>query len=113
MWLFTQVGFFSVVRHKDLPDQVLVRARFRDDIERLLEFMDQKGLRIEARSDADYAYRVVMPHALWVEAARRLAEDIDYTNFKDAAHSGDRVRDNALFEVWGVMRRAQDAAGRR
>lgn len=110
MWLFTKIGFFSVVRHRDRPDQVLVRARFRDDIERLLKYMDAEGMSVDDHSGRDYAYRVVIPQVLWADTARRLAEDIDYPNFKNAAHTGHRGRDNALFDVWDVMRMAQESA---
>jgi hypothetical protein len=35
MWMITTIGFFSVVQDHDDPDRLLVRARVREDLERL------------------------------------------------------------------------------
>ena len=37
MWLFTTDGFYSAVTHREAPDTVVVRARARDDVLRLIE----------------------------------------------------------------------------
>lgn len=37
MWIFTKDGFFSAVEHRDNSDLLMIRARCREDIERLAE----------------------------------------------------------------------------
>ena len=65
MWLYTKLGFFSIV-HK-LPckkDELLVRTRCREDLQALSKKLSQtsdfKGAIIES-TDSDYAYRMVVP----------------------------------------------------
>lgn len=109
MWLFTKIGFFSVVENMHNANEVLVRSRFREDLEALLSFAGL-AMKIDDRSGTDYGFRVFLPREKWQEIAQRLVEGIDYSNFKDAAHSGNSIKDGALFDVWRVMHRAQEKA---
>lgn len=106
MWLFTKKGFFSAVQHKDDATRILIRARFKGDLERLFKANGVLA-KVSFDSHADYAYRAVITRETFVYIAKREAESIDYTNFKSAAHDGTR-RDAAYMDVWGVMFRAQE-----
>lgn len=110
MWLFTQIGFFSVVEHKENMRRVLVRARFGEDLAKLKALASEMGLGfsdIAETPDHDYRFRATMKKADWAKLLHGLAEDITYTNFKRAVH-GNPIRDRAYMACWSAMRRAQD-----
>jgi hypothetical protein len=110
MWLFTTQGFFSVVRHTHLPGHLLIRARLREDIERLASLLAKETGRPfvpMVLSEADYRYRLEVPRADFARAAIRLVEEIDYPNFKLAVH-GEPARDRAYGRVWSVMAELQE-----
>jgi hypothetical protein len=116
MWLFTRHGFYSVVQDKKNNQQVQVRARIQDDLQRLSLFV-RSAIDIELPASfstptADYAYRVVIEKALWTRVAAALAADINYTNFKDTVH-GEEDRDAAYFEIWSAMNELQGTRKRR
>ena len=110
MWLFTRHGSYSVVRDKADARRVHVRARIKDDLERLRQFARATATvempEIISTPDADYAYRAIIEQAAWVKIAARLAEDVDYPNFKSKVH-GERDRDRAYYEVWSAMNALQ------
>jgi len=108
MWLFTRYGFFSATVSALDPGAMQVRARDRDHLERLIErFPDELGaLKILETTDSDYRFRLIVKRSEWPTLAARLAEDVDYGNFKsDAAKRfGSKSKYvRALHEVWGVM----------
>ena len=107
MWIFCKAGFFSAVRHRDDPRLVLLRARFKGDLERLLKMHGIEAA-VEFTPGGDYAYRASLSQAAWESVVQAEAHDIDYTNFKDAVHDG-TSRDPAYMRVWAAMRAAQEA----
>ena len=125
MWLFTQYGFFSIVSAKKLkngnvsaeldPQTVLVRARDRRHLQNLqTRFADLRNLPVNQTS-SDYACRLIVPKATWVQVARELAEEIDYDNFKDHCFGSgltDDMYETALHETWLVHRNLQQARAR-
>ena len=106
MWILTTQGFYSVVAHRDEPDELLVRARTREDIEALREQIPT----LEPFEDrtADYRHRAVVSRAEWVAALAQLATDLDYDNFKNAVAERQGHERAALYGVlWGELRRLQ------
>ncbi len=106
MWLFTTIGFFSVVADRGDPDRVLVRARSREDIEALRRHLPE----IEPFTEpgADYRWRAFVARADWVRAVAELAAEIDYDNFKNAvADRQGRERSHLYMEVWQAMLKLQ------
>src|SRR5204862_106687 len=74
MWLFTRDSYCSIVRHSDNPNQLLVRARQEDDIQRLWP-----DARIEATPDADYPFRAAIDEHDVVSAVGVALRAIRYT----------------------------------
>ena len=125
MWIFSKHGFFSAVRHNERKDMILLRARVKGDLERLLDHhyavMQSNGYLtppngksvkdaipdIETTPDADYRFRCEIPHDLFCVLLMQEASEITYGNFKEAAHDG-TPRDDAYCEVWSVMSDLQD-----
>ena len=110
MWMFTKSGFFSAVKHLDRPGCVLVRARFKGDLER---FCAAHGLaaKVEETPEADYRFRATIEQAAFADAVKAEAEGIDYPNFKSAAHDG-TARDAAYMGCWSATRRGQEQEAR-
>lgn len=110
MWVFSKFGFFSVVQAKSEPGRVQVRARVKDDLQRLSAFASESVAipmpAIITTPHADYAYRIVIEQSDWVKVAAAIAADIDYTNFKSAVH-GEANRDAAYMQVWSAMNELQ------
>ena len=80
MWLFTTIGFFSVVAHRDDPRAILIRARVREDLEALRRH-HLPDLQIDEAGD--HTYEALVSRDEWEHAAQQLAQAIDY--FDDAA----------------------------
>lgn len=109
MWLFTSIGFFSVVTHPDDPEMMLVRARVQDDIAALRDrFLPEAN--VLEHAGTDYRYRLITTREAWTDTAARLASGIDYPNFKNAV--GDRQgaeRAHVYSDVWETMHALQEA----
>lgn len=103
MWICLNNAFISIV-HKDCaPDELLVRARRKGDIERV--FPDAKVTRTPGN---DYLFRAVLKRSRVAEALAAEVAGIAYGNFKNS------VRNNALHgaygRVWSVMAGLQEVA---
>ncbi len=106
MWVITTTGFYSVVEHRRDPERLIIRARAREDIEALRQWIPA----IEPRSDpaADYRWRAVVARAEWVVAVAQIAGEVDYPNFKTAvAQRQGAARACHYTEVWQTLRRIQ------
>jgi hypothetical protein len=104
MWIFSKDGFFSAVEHLDNAENLMVRARCREDIERLAERL---GAEVVQTPDADYAYRITLSKQAFADYMRDAVMDLDYPNFKSAC-AGHGTRARAYMNVWSAMRRLQD-----
>jgi hypothetical protein len=107
MWLYTKLGFFSIVYKTPCKkDELLVRARCRQDLEalskKLTESNDFKGKIIESK-DSDYAYRMVVPRSVLAPFLAELMKNLDYANFKGTIPYNDRLRHAAYFKCWDAM----------
>ena len=112
MWLFTQRGMLSVVRHREREDVLLVRARDRSSLEDFCDKAGVEAVEIERDESADYLFRVVCSDAELKAFLSRAVDELDYDNFKTRILTtrGGRWHD-ALLEVWRTMRRLQTASG--
>ena len=95
MWLFTKLGFFSIVQKPTdkSDDMVTIRSRVREDLEALrTHYLASLGPTTQ-EGGSDYPYRARVKRAHFALALASLANDIDYSNFKSAvAQSQGRER---------------------
>jgi hypothetical protein len=106
-WVFNKDGFFSAVQNQYCADdEVMVRARLREDVERLAIATGTPANEIRDTPDGDYAHRLKLKKQIWADYMQRSALDIDYPNFKDACAKGKRSR--AYADVWMAMYRLQE-----
>jgi hypothetical protein len=101
MWVFATRGFISVVEDKNNSDNLMVRGRFRRDLQKLFP-----RAKISFTPDADYRYRISLPRRTVADAVFALIMRIDYHNFKETV---DTSRSALYGNVWGILKRAQDA----
>lgn len=99
MWIMTTRGFYSVVEHRDDSSKVMVRARCKKDIDALSELLPSAEP-FELQT-SDYAWRVVVPRAEWIEALTEMSKQIDYDNFKNAVSSP--KHHDAYMNVWSDL----------
>ena len=87
----------------------MVRARVRGHLERLLQRFPALRCNIVQTKDTDYAYRIIVEKDQWAWAARELASEIDYGNFKQevARQKVSPAYTIALHAVWSLMRKLQ------
>ena len=111
MWLATRYGFYSVVcAHDDLlqdrshPSLMMIRARKHDHLAKLRELHPELP-GIKESAGTDYPYRIIANRDMVMAVVRGLVDEIDYTNFKNAAHEElpeDGAYISFLHSVWGL-----------
>ena len=107
MWLFTTIGFFSVVRKAGEQD-LTVRARSSTDLDRLrTNFMPELSATI-SKAGTDYPFRATISQQAFAKGMASIGGSIDYHNFKDevAAKMG-KKRADTYSKVWSALREIQ------
>lgn len=103
MWLFTDIGFFSIVRKPGDEEAgiLTIRARVREDLEQLKERYLPSMAAIAEYGGTDYPYRAQANASDLAEALRLIVEKLDYSNFKEevAAKQGHH-RASVYSRVW-------------
>ncbi len=102
MWLFLNDAMVSIVAHRTKPGHLMVRARFRGDLERLFP-----RARVTRTPAADYLFRCTVARSTFAMRMAKAIGDIDYPNFKGSVDHADTKRSAAYMGVWSVMERAQ------
>lgn len=109
MWIIGTDGIYSVVAHKDDPDQLLVRSRSEKDIDYFKSIMDELGL--EPLSSKVYGDKFDYPWRYYCQkddvttAFAKIMSDIEYANFKSAAPS---ERGSMLMSIYYDIMRIDD-----
>jgi hypothetical protein len=112
MWIATVSGFFSVVADTQRPGRMLIRARCRADIFNL--YHAHQGLKSmePPTSDEmrDYRWRISIDRIDWIILAGRLAQEVDYPNFKSAVHehANQSNKYGPYLQTWSTMKGVQD-----
>ena len=111
MWLFTETGFISTVRHYGEKEQLVVRSRDSESLASLSKF---SGIEIQKTPFNDYPYRLHVEESVFSLWLSRQLQQLDYTNFKSRVHDtrGHEFAD-ALMSVWSVMHDVEDTEARK
>jgi len=110
MWLFTTDGFYSVVHDKYCkPDELMVRARKREDLENL--FAHKITGEILEIGHADYRFRMAVKRKIWSKYLAGYANKMAYSNFKGTLPLNDHARHDAYFKCWSAMYAMTDDVG--
>lgn len=108
MWIFTTIGFFSIVQKRG--DELLtVRARARKDLDALRsQYLLSLSETVEG-AGTDYRYRATVPRENLAEAMSLIVVDVTYSNFKsEVARRAGPGRESLYHRVWDVMYRLRD-----
>lgn len=110
MWLMTDMGMYSIVRHNDEPDTFLLRARNREHLEKLKDRCPElSGIQIVNTPDADYPARMFVPKGEVALVFARMLLNVDYGNFKNHVLDigGDKSYLDFLHTVWASSKRLE------
>jgi hypothetical protein len=123
MWLFTRYGFYSVACASKADGTIdtaslMIRARSFDHLKNLqARFPALASTEILVWPNRDYRYRIIVPKSAWALVVTELAEEQEWSNFKNetAHHQGSEgsAYVHALHEVWDVMNRFQANSARK
>jgi hypothetical protein len=103
MWLFTTIGFFSVVQKRGEPG-LTVRARVASDLDRLREKYLPELSATTPKGGTDYPFRGTISHADFARGLAKIGSDIHYENFKsEVARKMGRKREAVYHQVWKAL----------
>ena len=103
MWIFTTLGFFSIVQKRG-TSCLTVRARANGDLDALRERYLPALAPTSAKGGTDYPWRATAEHADFAEAMKQMVLDVTYDNFKNAvAAKQGRARAGAYHDVWAAL----------
>jgi hypothetical protein len=106
MWLFTKIGFYSIVQHHEDPNIFLIRARAEKDLINLKNEVLSIGRRkIHTSEDRDYFCRVFVDRTELYEIMSHLIALVNYTNFKNevAKQLDQKDKMTSYHRVWSAM----------
>lgn len=92
MWVCLNNAFFSIVDDGCGPEEILVRARRKGDIEKI--FPEGAG-QVKRTQGRDYLYRAYLNRDYVADVIAECVLSIGYSNFKGS------VRDNDLSRAYG------------
>lgn len=109
MWIFSNLGYISVVQK---PDDTLLtlRARVASDLDRLRdEHLPTLGPTLTT-GGTDYPFRAVATRDAVADAMAKMVRAIEYPNFKsEVAERLGHDRDGVLHQVWSATRKLERA----
>lgn len=109
MWIFTPLGYFSVVQAN--ADELMIRSRCKADLERLVLVLGEPHVEIVStlKPHCDYPFRLFVQRERFGDYMKAFTENITYTNFKDEVASVDADRSHGPYlKIWSVLRSALD-----
>jgi hypothetical protein len=117
MWIASKIGFFSVVIDSKREGRMLIRARCRADIFNLYEGFRKNLVSIEPPTSdetRDYRWRLSISRTDWITLAAKLAEEVNYPNFKSEVHRqpDQENKSGPYMAVWSVMHGVQIHEGK-
>jgi hypothetical protein len=112
MWIASKIGFFSVVTDSKREGRLLIRARCRADMFNLYEGFGKQLASMEPPTSdetRDYRWRVSINRADWITLAAKLAEEVNYPNFKSEVHRrpDQDNKSGPYMAIWSVMHGVQ------
>jgi hypothetical protein len=103
MWIFSQMGFISIVRHTDKPETLIVRSRFKGHIEKMFP-----KARVSEDAGTDYRFRAELSPKQVSQTIAKMILNIDYPNFKSSLDMNDEGYLNCCFDVYNSVARNSD-----
>jgi len=107
MWLFTTIGFFSVVQ-KPEQTNLTIRAHVAADLDRLREkYMPELGP--SEPETVDYPFRASIERDAFCKGMHLLVNDINYSDFQtEVVRLMGFSREHVYSEVWDVLHQLEE-----
>jgi len=103
MWLMTNIGFFAAVQ-KPGTNFLTVRARVRQDLDKLREQYLPGLSPTVGHAGTDYPWRATVSHEQFAQAVSKMVQDITYDNFKnEVAKRQGKARAQRYSQVWHAL----------
>jgi len=102
MWLFTALGFFSVVQKPGDPF-LTVRARVAVDLDKLREVYMPELAPTCTKAGTDYPFRATINHENFARGLARLGREIHYGNFKSEVAKKQGQRRSAVYHSLATL----------
>jgi hypothetical protein len=104
-WLFTRMGFYSVVKTGSNTDEWKVRSRSRQDLENLIKAADLRGQKVIQTYGADYLYRIIVNSDELSQIFTAIQESVTYTNYKGIlqATPGQEKLCTVAHAIWSLV----------
>ena len=102
MWVFLNNSFLSIVENRNNKEELLVRSRVREDIDKI--FPDSNIFEME---NSDYKYRSYIKKIEVSEKIKDIVTNINYDNFKNSISKSEDQRHSSYLNVWNEMRKLQ------
>jgi len=96
-------SFVSIVQDRNVPTQVAVRARVKED---LVSLFPQHIQNVITTDDSDYRFRLFLDKAYVSKIISDRVLDIDYDNFKNSVKQ--KWRKSAYMGIWQIMFQVQN-----
>jgi hypothetical protein len=109
MWLFTEQGYLSIVRHRRDQGLLLVRSRDRHSLATFCARTGVDEAEIEDKQSADYRFHVTCSDGVLIDFMAAAVRDLDYDNFKTrVASTRGSAWHGALLGIWRLTRSLPD-----
>lgn len=105
MWIVTNESFLSVVQDRNNPDQFVIRARIKGDIEKFMG--EDTPVNVIEMDKSDYRFRAFVDKSVFRMKMVDAIDSIDYDNFKNTVT--ERERRAWYLSIWDIMFRAQES----
>jgi hypothetical protein len=102
MWIVMNDSYVSIVEDRTNEQNVVVRARVREDLENLFAV---NASDIIETDNSDYRFRLFLDRKFVADIVRQRIETIDYDNFKNSVK--EPWRKQAYTKIWQVMYEVQ------
>ncbi len=98
MWLFSQRGFLSIVRHSIKPGVLVVRSRFPGHIQAVFP-----KAHVTECEGTDYRYRTELNPSEVSKVIAKMILKIDYDNFKGSLDADDERYFESCMDVYSAV----------
>jgi len=105
MWVFMNDAFFSIVEDYQVPEQFVIRARIKGDLENAFGVAPSEVI---VDAGTDYKFRIYADREFVAKTMQNHVMEIDYDNFKDSISFKDKERKLYYSKVWAVMNTWQE-----
>ena len=111
MWIFNSCGFFSIVEKAEDQgaNKLTIRARVREDLVALRNRYLPELESITSDTNLDYPHRACIGRAAFAEGMKRMAEEVDYPNFKQKTFESMGANRARIYgKVWRDLMELED-----